>query len=1497
MKLFINNVPNKRAVWLTALLVGSFKLQAQQLSDPTQNIPTGASVSLSSADSVYPALMNMTNPSGLYNYVRTVTPDVPLQTLPTSGFVNRVSTDYYDGLGRPLQTVSQRGHADGNDIVVPHVYDALGREAFQFQPYAAPTGALANPGKFKLNVSTQLHGFYNQAGIDEQPYSQTVFENSPLERVTKEMTPGKSWVGSQKGNNYNYKTNTFGQYSSGGINPTNYSFYGCFPRFTIGSTNTSLPQYAGNYADGTLYITTVTDEDGKVSEEIKDMDGRTVIKRSLFKKAPASPSIPSNFLATSYAYTFYVYDELGRLRSVIPPAAAVPTLNVQASGNNVTYTYSWNSITQQVSDNLCYTNFYDERGRLVEKKIPGKDVEWFVYDLKDRVVFHQDGNLRTQHLWMYTFYDALDRPTTIGLDNDNSVRQDLQTAVTNLSGWNTPDHIWYFIQNNITGIYPVDNTLFNVQSYTYYDDYSNLAGFAFDASQFNTGITLPATAVPSNYSSMTRGLATGTKVRLIDPDNIPSNTWLTTVNYYDDKGRLIQTQKQNIDGGLDISSNIYNFQGDLYQNILSHQNPNAKVVPGASDGPITQYTLLNTYQRNFGIDGGNSQVWKHTQKINNGIDYELAYYDYDHLGRPVVKQFTAGYLLQEYNMHGLLNHLNFRNTNAGTLDTFFEEKLYYDIGFTNKFLNGNIAGITWRGLDGNIKSYGYSYDSLNRLNHAEYRQLAGTAPNLSWGKTTDYTASKMTYDDNGNILSMSQKVTNPSTGINSDMDILTYGYSPNSNKLIKVTDAATSDASLPDFKDGANNAEEYRYDANGNLIADDNKSISSISYNYLNKPGKITVTGTNAGTITYIYDALGNKLRKKVYNPVTDVLETYDYIGNFVYKNNLLQYILNDEGRARPVAADPVPGNAALGTPTKFVYDYFVKDHLGNVRSTVTSQPMSYPYYARHEIATANIEQLVFDNIPNVRDLKPGSTDPNDGMAAGLDASDPNTRIGTAILLKTFPGDKFRISADAFYDGDYEDQGTVSGDEMLNSLMTALTGGATYAGVPLSELPDNVKTVQTLLGNPNVADMIQQLSTTTDNPLAPKAHLNYLWFDDRMQLQTGLSGSVQVPVSTAGGGTGGWVNIGPWGNGNGNSNGNTIVNCVNCPVNPSPGYLLVYIDNQSIGKKVWFDNVAITEYTSAVTEEDHYYPYGLTLNTMAPINVPNGVQQPYNYQSIELEKHFGLQFNETPNRLIDGQLGRISQIDPKAEATYDISPYASMNNNPASKTDPLGLLAGDDGKPDEEHKGLIKASAPGAYDSHPVWAFITDVTYMALSLNGVDGVDNFIADVRSGETKGAVNITVNGLQAGMGLAAPGERPGGGEMHPLEIRAKELHAEQPAYGQRRSTTAVGEGLDANGNKVTMVSSSRSNLTPAQRAALNGNETPIGNKVLGEKSDVKIHAEQKITQYAKQNNIEVGHIAASRPICPNCENAISNAGASPASPLKNPPPISSKLQGNQ
>lgn len=1238
---------SKLALMLSFL---GFELHAQQVSDPTTNKPT-TPLPVQPGTVVYPGLVNFSSPTG-FNYIRTQVPDQPVTDIPaTNSLYYRENTNYFDGLGRPLQSVTKKGHADGYDIVQHHVFDATGKQAYQYLPIAVPL--VYSNGKLRTNVNTLTNEFYNSDN-DEPPYSKTEFENTPLNRVTKQLAPGKSWVGSNRGVAISYGTNGTWVYSQGSP-PVGYLVTGGYPRWTIGVNSGAMPVWVGDYALNELYVTTTSDEDGKSVMEYKDKLGRLVIKANALTNKPFNQTYPSD-----YAYTCYVYDDLGRLRCVMPPEAIKPS-GVGVSGG---YQFSWN-MDQQKLDNLCYQYFYDERGRMVEKKIPGKAIEYFVYDARDRVVFYQDGNMRPGK-WQMNLYDALDRPTVTAMVSQTMSRQGWIDLINNTNPYTPSDGLYYIKNYSLVHTYPASLSLCTILSYTYYDDYDELANHNFDANQFAGIVPLPdGTTVQSTVSTLTQGLPTGSKIRVMDPDNPTVDRWITSANYYDSKGRLIQSQSSDVNKNrLDISSNVYYFQGMLWKNIISHHNPDALIIPGVTDFALNDIVVTKTFERNLGIGGGSDQVYRLTQKIGNGINYNLAYYNYDHMGRSTVKQFTAANVLQGYNTRGFLKQIkvaNFNNNPSNnTQPHIFEENLFYDDGFVSKLYNGNIAGITWKkaGTQAPFEAYGYSYDNLNRLTHAEYRRYNQTT--WAWENNAyDYTASNITYDLNGNIKTMNHKVPEPGAAT-MNMDQLVYTYAPNSNKLVKVKDnvPATSTVGFPDFKDNADDVEEYHYDQNGNLVTDENKAITAITYNYLNKPEKITVTGR--GIITYVYDAAGNRMQKKVLNTVTNVEEVYDYIGNFVYKNNVLQYILNEEGRCRPIPIAIANTNNTEFT-TKFVYDYFVKDHLGNVRSTVTATPIDGIYLAKHEIASANIEQLVFDNIPSVRANKPGSTSIDDGMAAKLEGSDPNRRIGTAIMLQTMPGDRFNISVDAFYEGEYNQEDAVGVEDVVSSLMGALTGGSTYAGVPVSELPDNVRTITTALNDPALLGGLDNLINSNNNPNAPKAHLNFLFFNDKLEFVPGNSGSIQVPVNPQG-----WTTIDP-----SMVTGMATTAIQNGQVaTEQPGYVIIYIDNQSVGKEVWFDNLMVGHYKGNVIEEDHYYPFGLTLSTS---QTPNVTKNPLKFVTKELEKSFGLELYDFGARPYDPQLGRWLSIDPLTEQMRRHSPYNYAFDNPVRFIDPDGM--------------------------------------------------------------------------------------------------------------------------------------------------------------------------------------------------------------------------------
>ena len=143
------------------------------------------------------------------------------------------------------------------------------------------------------------------------------------------------------------------------------------------------------------------------------------------------------------------------------------------------------------------------------------------------------------------------------------------------------------------------------------------------------------------------------------------------------------------------------------------------------------------------------------------------------------------------------------------------------------------------------------------------------------------------------------------------------------------------------FQNKNNGGNDYTYDPNGNMTMDYNKGITSISYNYLNLPNVVTINAQRK--ITYTYDAVGNKLQKSVLD--SGKTKNYYYAGDYVYRsgtvNDTLEFISHPEGRLRPVRIDTTL--AISPTNLKYIYDYYIKDHLGSVRSVLTTEQETDP--------------------------------------------------------------------------------------------------------------------------------------------------------------------------------------------------------------------------------------------------------------------------------------------------------------------------------------------------------------------------------------------------------------------------------------------------------------------------------------------------------------------------------------------------------------------------
>ncbi|WP_299523968.1 RHS repeat-associated core domain-containing protein, partial [Winogradskyella sp.] len=286
-----------------------------------------------------------------------------------------------------------------------------------------------------------------------------------------------------------------------------------------------------------------------------------------------------------------------------------------------------------------------------------------------------------------------------------------------------------------------------------------------------------------------------------------------------------------------------------------------------------------------------------------------------------------------YNVRGWLKNIN----NTGNLgDDLFAFKIKYtdtDNPSGVGLFNGNIAEVDWRTASDNTWfRYTYHYDALNRITKADFN-------GGSTGMGTRYRLSNVDYDKNGNIKALERNghiVADPNRNTSSDfgpMDNLVYTYEARSNRLKKVLDNGSDGHG---FKDGADVATEYTYDANGNMLRDLNKGISSnISYNHLNLPTQVTLSG---GNIQYIYDATGVK-QKKIVSTGT----TTEYAGNFIYENGSLKMFSHLEGYVEPAAK--------AGT---YNYAYQYRDHLGNIRLTYMDVNQNNPSAVSLEILEEN---------------------------------------------------------------------------------------------------------------------------------------------------------------------------------------------------------------------------------------------------------------------------------------------------------------------------------------------------------------------------------------------------------------------------------------------------------------------------------------------------------------------------------------------------------------
>ena len=833
-------------------------------------------------------------PTAVQNYILKTSYLAPVTTAAAATQASQKMQDvaYYDGLGRPVQTVAVKASPSFGDIVQQQAYDSYGRPEKSYLPYAG-----GNDGSFKGNAVAAQAAFYNSpppgvvqigaVGGVTPSFGRTVYEASPLDRVLEQGFPGQAWQPAATRSTATGRTVATVYTTNNATAITDLTNTRQVRLYTVSYLN-GWPKLSldGTYAANQLHVRVTRDENWESSatgfaarlgttEEYTDKQGRVVLKRSFNSKDGTAEMLS----------TYYVYDDLGRLCYVLPPGA-----NADAGLPG--------AVVQKA---LCYLYQYDGRNRVKRRHLPGK-ARWeeFNYNMMDQLIIHQTARdsldtyaafpttagKRYHHFYKY---DGQGRMIMAGVEKDREASQETIEGYISEPGragtqWEERSSAAGNLHGYTNVSIPNAAGTLDVTEVNYYDRYD--------------GIGLPANLdKAAAYSAMTQGLLVARKAKVLGT----TDTYLWTVYYYDARGRNVRTLSQHYKGATvsannyDDVTNTYSFSGRLTKSVRVH-------YAGSTTATVTVTTEYTYDHRDRLLD-----TWKTVGGGTRTLVARNAYNEVGQLGAKNLHSTNGGASFGQsvsysYNERGWL-----RRSSSG----LFSLELRYNTG-TNKYYNGNIAyqlfSRKYTATAMLTDTFTYRYDNLNRLREG---MLGGNRAREG-----------MLYDRMGNI-----EVLNRRDNTGAEIDNLSYTYGTD-GRLASVRDANTKVGQAPYMLYGTT---QYTYDANGNIKTRSNgtntaDNISAITYNYLDLPQSITASGA---AISYTYDGSGRKLRSA--GGING--QTRDYIDGIEYADGTLELIHTEEGRI------------LRGSSGSYTYDYVLKDHLGNARAGFSSSSPSTPNF------------------------------------------------------------------------------------------------------------------------------------------------------------------------------------------------------------------------------------------------------------------------------------------------------------------------------------------------------------------------------------------------------------------------------------------------------------------------------------------------------------------------------------------------------------------------
>ena len=695
---------------------------------------------------------------------------------------------YYDGLGYASQNVQIYASGDGRgDIIQPFVYDGLYREELQYLPYTLD----ANNGQSDDAALANQEEFYKakyDLATDPHAYVRTEYEPSALNRVLSTHKPGAEYQSDTRSMQTSYMGNAASTVLRLRVDPDDRSL-------------TADGYYAANELSGTRS----TNEDGAVVITYADKEGRTVYENRQLRNGSATENI----------ITYYAYDDCGRLAWVMTPKGS----DLLSAGSSF-------SPDSDFAKQNCYVYFYDEWGRVYEKRFPGREPMYVVYNRGDRPMMIQDGLMREKNRWLTFHYDGMGRVTAQKLVTDSAQTPQTREALQMSFDTNSYPQLYSSPASQILTQHVYDRYPTTMPAALAFEEISDMTCDL-------TGIE-PETLLDTS----TTGLPTYEKLAAITDSSIGGE--YHRAYYYDYKGREIQRVECDFEGNILRTTSRY----DLIGNLLAQRES------------YTHGGTTDVLDRTFEYDS-RSRMTKETAQFNDGEQAVVAY-TYDELGQLSGKMYGTGahaiHETMDYNMQGWLSEKS---------SELFEMKLrYYDpepYYGGDAYYTGNISEWWWqhKNVNGNYdadnNTYIFHYDDLSRLNDSRLTY------NESEDITDEFVENGITYDKNSNIITLNR------SSLSSD-DMKNYRFSYSGSQRIK---------------DETSNS-DYEYDANGNIHKDALTGFY-IYYNLLNLPTVIYTEGDMGLYYTYLSD--GTKIEVCGY----DDNEPTRYAGSLVYNNGTFE--------------------------------------------------------------------------------------------------------------------------------------------------------------------------------------------------------------------------------------------------------------------------------------------------------------------------------------------------------------------------------------------------------------------------------------------------------------------------------------------------------------------------------------------------------------------------------------------------------------------------------